>query len=154
MRRPGASYDYWALRRNGDFYLRKSLFEDKRDPREIFFNTRIVRNTELLLYALRLYDRLGVDPSSGFALELSYGGLKGRILRTSTPNRVMSGTSYTCTEDQITTGVNSSLQEVEASLTEFVKQLTAPMFALFDFFELGDSIYQQIVEDFVDGRVT
>ena len=150
----GASYDYWALRRNGDFYLRKSLFENKRDPREIFFNTRIVRNTELLLYALRLYDRLGVDPSSGFALELSYGGLKGRILRASTPNRVMSGTSYTCTEDQITTGVNSSLQEVEASLTEFVKQLTVPMFALFDFFELDDSIYQQIVEAYVDGRVT
>ena len=66
----------------------------------------------------------------------------------------MSGTSYTCTEDQITTGVNSSLQEVEASLTEFVKQLTVPMFALFDFFELDDSIYQQIVEAYVDGRVT
>ena len=55
-------YDYWALRRNGDYYLRKSLFEDKRDPTAIFFNTRIVRNTELLLYALRLYDKLGHRP--------------------------------------------------------------------------------------------
>ena len=65
----------------------------------------------------------------------------------------MTGT-YTCTEDQITTSFNGNLQEVEANLTDVVKQITAPMFALFDFFELDDSVYQQIVEDFVDGRVT
>ena len=62
--------------------------------------------------------------------------------------------SHTCSEDQITTDYNGSLQEVEASLTEVVKQLTAPMLGLFDFFELDDSIYQQIVEAYVDGRVT
>jgi len=145
-------YDYWALRRNGDYYLRKSLFEDQRDPTAIFFNTRIVRNTELLLYALRLYDKLGIDPSTGFELELRYGGLDGRVLR-STSNRHISG-SYRCTDDQITTSYNGSLQDVEASLTEVVKQLTAPMLGLFDFFELADSIYQQIVTAYVAGRVT
>lgn len=145
-------YDYWALRRNGDYYLRKSIFEDTEDPTAIFFNTRIVRNTELLLYALRLYDKLGVDPSTGFELELRYGGLNGRVLR-ATPNRHIIG-SYKCTEDQITTSYNGSLQGVEASLTEVVKQLTAPMFDLFDFFELPDSAYQRIVADFVDGRAT
>ena len=149
---PDPHYDYWALRRNGDYYLRKSLFEDQRDPTAIFFNTRIVRNTELLLYALRLYDKLGIDPSTGFELELRYGGLDGRVLR-STSNRHISG-SPTCSEDQITTSYDSSLQEVEGSLTDIVKQLTAPMLALFDFFELGDSIYQEIVEAYVDGRVT
>ncbi|MDE0075414.1 MAG: hypothetical protein OXR82_12360 [Gammaproteobacteria bacterium] len=150
---PDSYYDYWALRRNGDFFLRKSLFEDKRDPTAIFFNTRIVRNTELLMYALRLYDRLAIDPSTRFELELRYGGLNGRVLRTSSPNRYMSG-SHTCSEDQITTSYNGSLQDVEGSLTEVVKQLTAPMLALFDFFELADSIYQEIVEAYVEGRVT
>ena len=150
---PDSPYDYWALRRNGDFYLRKSLFEDTQDTTAIFFNTRIVRNTELLMYALRLYDRLSIDPSTEFVLELRYGGLNGRVLRTSSRNRHMTG-SHTCSEDQITTDYNGSLQEVEASLTEVVKQLTAPMLGLFDFFELDDSIYQQIVEAYVDGRVT
>ena len=145
-------YDYWALRRNGDYYLRKSLFEDQRDPTAIFFNTRIVRNTELLLYALRLYDKLGIDPSTGFELELRYGGLDGRVLR-ATSNRHIPG-SHRCTEDQITTSYNGNLQGVEASLTEVVKQLTAPMLGLFDFFELADSAYQRIVEAYVDGRVT
>lgn len=145
-------YDYWALRRNGDYYLRKSIFEDLRDPAAIFFNTRIIRNTELLLYALRLYDKLSIDPSTGFELELRYGGLDGRVLR-ATSNGHIPG-SYRCTEDQITTSYNGSLQGVEASLTEVVKQLTAPMLVLFDFFELPDSTYQRIVADFVDGQVT
>lgn len=146
-------YDYWALRRNGDYYLRKSLFEDTVNATAIFFDTRIVRNTELLMYALRLYDQLGIDPSTGFELELRYGGLNGRVLRTSTPNRYIGG-PYTCAEDQITTSYEGSLQEVEGSLTKIVKHLTAPMLGLFDFFELDDSIYQQIVEAYVDGRVT
>ena len=150
---PDFHYDYWTLRRNGDFFVRKSLFEDQRDTTAIFFNTRIVRNAEVLLYALRLYDRLGIDPSTEFVLELRYGGLNGRVLRASSFNRYVSG-FHTCSEDQITTSYNGSLQEVEGSLTEVVKQLTAPMFALFDFFELDDSIYQQIVEAYVDGRVT
>ena len=145
-------YDYWALRRNGDYYLRKSIFEDQRNPSAIFFNTRIVRNTELLLYALRLYDRLGIDPSTGFELELSYGGLHGRVLGSSTPRAM--ATSPTCSEDQITTSYAGSLKEVDGNLTEIVKDLTAPMLGLFDFFELEDSIYQQIVEDYVAGRVT
>lgn len=146
-------YDYWALRQNGDYYLRKSLFEDQRNPSAIFFNTRIVRNTELLLYAIRLYDRLDIDPSTGFELELGYGGLNGRVLRSSSANRYMSR-SYTCSQDQFVTSYTGSLQEVEANLAEIVKRLTAPILGLFDFFELDDSVYQQIVEDFVDGRVT
>lgn len=146
-------YDYWALRRNGDFFLRKSLFEDRHDATAIFFNTRIVRNTEVLLYALRLYDRLGIDRSTRLVLELRYGGLNGRVLRSATPNRSLS-LGYTCAEDEITTTYDGSLQEVEGNLVEVVKQLTAPMFGLFDFFELGDSVYREIVDAFVDGRVT
>lgn len=144
-------YDYWALRRNGDFFIRKSLFEDQRDPAAIFFNTRIVRNTELLMYALRLYDRLGVDRSTGFAVELRYGGLGGRVLRGI--NRPFLGL-HTCVEDEIKTGFSGSLQRVERDLVEIVKELTAPMLALFDFFELNDSVYQEIVEAYVEGRIT
>lgn len=153
QRESGGSYDYWALRRNGDFYIRKSLFEDERDTTAIFFNTRIVRNTELLLYALKLYEHLGVDPSTEFSIKLIYGGLNGRLLRSSAPNRVLSR-PYPCVEESITTSYNGKLQEVKEHLTDVVKQLTAPMLVLFDFFELNDSVYQQIVEDYVAGQVT
>ena len=35
-----------------------------------------------------------------------------------------------------------------------LNSLTAPMLALFDYFDLDDSIYREIVEAYVDGRVT
>jgi hypothetical protein len=52
-----ASYDYWALRENGVFYLLQSLFEDDRDANAIFFNSRLVRVTESLLFAANLLGR-------------------------------------------------------------------------------------------------
>lgn len=146
-----AHYDYWALRRNGDFFLRKSLFEDQQDPTAIFFNTRIVRNTELLMYALRLYDRLGVDRSTGLVVELRYGGLSGRVLKGI--NRPLIS-PRTCIEDESKTSFEGSLQELEGNLTDVVRDLTAPMLSLFDFFELSESVYQEIVESYVDGRIT
>jgi len=45
------SYDYWAVRKNGDFYLLQSFFEDSRERNALFFNTRIVRVTEALMFA-------------------------------------------------------------------------------------------------------
>ena len=69
------SYDYWALRKNGDFYLLKNLFEDdtggSRD-KLIYFNTRIVRTTEVLLHCARLYANLGVLPTAEVALAIKY----------------------------------------------------------------------------------
>src|SRR5258708_1537938 len=44
------SFDYWAARSNGDFYLLQSLFEDSRKPNQIFFDTRVVRVTESLMF--------------------------------------------------------------------------------------------------------
>ena len=149
---PDSSYDYWALRRNGDYYLRKSLFEDKRNKTAIFFGTRIVRHTELLLYVLRLYDRLNIDPLTGFELELRYGGLSGRLLRSSDPTHYVS-MSRMCTEDQIMTNYTGNLKDVEGGLTKVVKELTSPLLGLFDFFELDDQAYQHFVEAYVDGRV-
>ena len=73
-------YDYWTIRRNGDFYLLKSIFEDERDPSQIFFNTRIVRVTEVLLYCARLYNRLEIDSSTVVNIIIQHGGLSGRIL--------------------------------------------------------------------------
>lgn len=54
------SYDYWAVRTDGAFYLLQSLFEDERAEGMLFFNTRIVRVTEALLFGHKLYSGLGL----------------------------------------------------------------------------------------------
>jgi hypothetical protein len=146
------TYDYWSIRKNGDFYLLKSLFEDERDSSKIFFNTRIVRVTETLLYCARLYTRLGIDPSAFANIAIKHGGLKGRVL-SSTGSRLLFDDKR-CSEDEVETQVRSTLSGLETDLVDLVKQLTAPLFVLFDFAGFDDSIYQDIVNSFVKGRVT
>ena len=147
------AYDYWALRKNGDFYLLKTLFEDERKPEEIFFNTRIVRITETLLYCARLYSRLGVSTAALINVVIRHGGLKGRVLTTSSPGRNLSQ-GYSSTEDEVTTETQFPLARVESDLVELVKEFCRPLFMVFDFFELSDEVYEDIVNRFVSGKVT
>jgi TIR domain len=75
------SYDYWAVRKSGDFYLLQSLFEDTRDKDALFFNTRIVRVTEALMFASRLYSALGAAADAKISLRVTHTGLSGRTLK-------------------------------------------------------------------------
>ncbi|MEQ1721212.1 MAG: toll/interleukin-1 receptor domain-containing protein [Nitrosomonas sp.] len=74
------SYDYWALAKNGDFYLQQNLFEDSRDKDKIFFNTRIVRVTEALMFAGRLYSHLGAPAETRLSVRVDHHGLRGRTI--------------------------------------------------------------------------
>ena len=147
------SYDYWAIRRSGDFYFLGSLFEDQRRPGEIFFNTRIVRVTEVVLYCLRLYSFLGVDRSSRVSIAVRHEGLRDRVLTAASMNRSLS-VQRASVEDQVESEIAGTLDEIEAGLVQHVRSLVAPLFRLFDFFELSDSIYEDIVNKFVAGQVS
>jgi hypothetical protein len=146
------TYDYWAIRRDGDFYLLASLFEDMRDPAKIFFNTRIVRVTETLLYCTRLYARLGVDPTAMVNIAIKHGGLSGRSIGSSNSNRHIRPYAP-ASEEEVEVELKTSLQDIESNLVSLVKQIVAPVFVLFDFFEVDDSVYEDIVNTFVAGRV-
>lgn len=146
------SYDYWALRTNGDFYLLQSLFEDNRAPDKLFFNTRIVRLTEALLYCRRLYSELRVPDSTRVHFITHYGGLKGRELASSNPNRLLFGRKTE--EDDIEVHTVFTLKALDEDPSAIVKELLAPVFVLFDFFELSAEVYTDIVNKFINGQVT
>ena len=141
------SYDYWALRRNGDFYTLQSLFEDQRKPDSVFYDTRIVRLTEAVLYCARLYADLGAPPASVVHFELSHGGLKDRTLSGSAPAVWLQNRQ--CTEDQIWTETKFTLANVESDLVGIVKRLLEPLFELFDFYKVPDERYERLVNGFV-----
>lgn len=145
-------YDYWAIGRNGDFYLLKTIFEDDRDNGKIFFNTRIVRVTETLLYCARLYNRLEIDPTTVVNVAIRHGGLKGRVLGATSSRRLMREGAPSV-EDEVVTEIRCTLSQLESQLVDRVKQLLAPLFIMFDFFELPDDGYEEIVNAFVQGRV-
>ncbi len=81
------SYDYWAARNNGDFYLLQSLFEDERTTDAVFFDTRIVRVTEAILFIAGLYTHLGVPSEARATLRVAHLGLQNRTLRSAGGNR-------------------------------------------------------------------
>lgn len=76
----------------------------------------------------------------------------GRFIGSSSPGRHLSPRAAS-SEDETEVELNTSLQEIESNLVSLVKHLVAPVFVLFDFFEPGDSIYEEIVNSFVSGRV-
>jgi hypothetical protein len=147
------SYDYWHLRQTGDFYFLHSLFEDERAEGVLFVDTRVVRTTELLLFLSRLYSRLEVPDDTRIRISVTYTGLKDRQLRAANPARLMHD-GRTTSEDSLTSSVECSVAELQSKLEEQVRGLLEPLFMLFDFFELSDQVWQEIVDNFVAGKVT
>ena len=149
------TYDYWALRKNGDFYLLASLFEDDGSEKDkaIFFDTRIIRTAEILLHCARLYNNLKAPPSAELAIAVKYSGLKNRVLSSSSRDRIMSFYQNR-EENQIEIEERFKLSSIDIELTNNVKRLTTPLFALFDFFKPADSVYEDIVNKFVNELTT
>jgi hypothetical protein len=147
-----ASYDYWAVRTNGDFFAVQSFFEDERTENALFFNTRIVRIAEALLLAANLYGHLGVPDDAVLSVSIGHQGLSGRQLGSSNLNRdVLPATSH---EERSETTLLSSVASLRANTTEHVMQVGEPLFILFDFTRFDRSVYHDIVSKFKDGHVT
>jgi hypothetical protein len=146
------SYDYWKLFRDGRFYTMLSLFEDERAPDRLWFDTRINRITEALLFLARLYRRLDGGDTDEVVVRVRHGGLAGRVLGTANPRRSMFGDRVT-SEDEVEGDIVATLSDLELNLTSYVKQIVQPLFVVFDFFEISDQILGEIVDGFVSGSV-
>lgn len=146
------SYDYWALTKNGDFYLLQNLFEDTRGKGVIFFNTRIVRVTEVLLFAHALYAKLGVPPEANLSVRIAHRGLAGRTLTSAgQTRRVMPKQCYEASaESEIVTRIGT----IPDTLVDDVQRLLEPLFMLFEFAKFQPSVYQDIVRRFEKGEAT
>lgn len=147
------SYDYWALRNTGDFYLLQSLFEDDRDPNAIFFNTRLVRVTEALMFAANLYEALGVPGEIKLSVRVTHRGIAGRMLGSSNPRRTLSLQSQT-QADESQTELVEEIGLLRDNMVGDVRQIAEPLFMLFDFTEFEDRVYEEIITSFVNGRAT
>jgi hypothetical protein len=145
--------DYWALRRNGDFYLVQNLFEDTRDPGAIFFNTRIIRVAETILYCRNLYANLGYPDGSGVDLRVRHTGLKGRRL-SAAGNRFMGPVPRFATAEAVEETVSLVHPVSDDSVARLTKSLLDPLFVVFDFFTVDDRIYDEIVKSFIQGKAT
>ena len=147
----GKHYDYWTLRTDGSFYLLKSLFEDEIRKGYLFFDTRIVRIAEALLYLKRLYSNLNVQNNSMILIGIRHGGLKNRILG-SAGGRLLHSERQTI-EDEVYTEIETTIEEIESDLVNVVHKYTKEIFELFDFFEVSKETLGEIINDFITGKV-
>lgn len=148
----GHSYDYWAIRKDGTFYLLKNLLEDESKPGHIFFKIMIARITEALLYSAKLYSGLKVPRDSHILIAIRHGGLEDRVL--SAYQRWPLRYGFRSKEDEAYTEVETTLEKIESDLVDLVQRFIKPLFVLFDFFEVDRKVLEDIVNNFVAGRVT
>ncbi len=153
IREGRSSYDYWTIRKDGAFYLLKSFFEDDigKSP-YIFFNTRIVRITETLLYSARLYSGFEVASDSRILIGIRHGGLKDRILSGSGGRELHYDRKSK--ENEVYTEAETSTEKIESELVDIVQKFTQPLFVIFDFFEVSRTVLENIVNNYVAGKVT
>jgi hypothetical protein len=147
-----SSYDYWALRNNGDFALLQTLFEDERRPGSLFFDTRIVRITESLLFVSRLYQHLGVVLDARVSVRIGHRGLRGRTITSASQNRHI--LEATTAEERAEAQITDTVDGIRKRLVEHVQAIAAPIFMLFDFKQFDHSIYKDIVTKFVAGHIS
>jgi hypothetical protein len=155
IREGRSSYDYWTIRKDGTFYLLKSLFEDDTGkPTYLFFNTRIVRITEALLYSARLYSGFKVPSDSRILIGIRHGGLGDRILSGSGDRALLLHYDRKSKENEVYTEVETNAEKIESELVDIVQRFTQPLFVIFDFFEVSRTVLENIVNNYVAGRVT
>ncbi|MHC4267543.1 MAG: hypothetical protein ACYSTS_03670 [Planctomycetota bacterium] len=131
--------------------MQKSLYEDNEVENQIFFNTRIVRTAEILMFLSNLYKNLGVQEESCLSLKLKHSGLSGRFL-SATESRSLFRPFGPSVENEIETNIKVVLSDINKTLPALVRDLLSPVFMLFNFFEIGDKIYDEIVDDFKKGK--
>jgi hypothetical protein len=148
----GKSFDFWALRNDGSFYLLKSLFEDMQTKNLIYFDTRIVRTTEMLLFLSKLYGKLSVPKDCTMSFQLWHSGLNGRYI-SATSSRSLLRPHGPARENSIDTQIVTTLNSINTGISELVFILLSPVFVLFDFFEIERRIHDEIVNNFVNGKI-
>jgi hypothetical protein len=151
---PGRVFDYWTLKRNGDFFSLASLTEDNHGSRQVIdLDARIVCTARALRHCVSLYRGLGIDFNANVEIGIRHGGLRGRELASGRPLHPEPGGENTL-EDEVSASATVRLGAIESLMLETVKKLCEPLFVVFDFASVPDDVYRQIVTDFLNGKIS
>ena len=143
------NYDYWALKKDGEFYLLRNLWENENPVPTVMFDIRISQITEVLLYSTRLYLGLGASPEDCVVISIRHAGLKDHTMTSSNLLDMLRFRELTSHEDEVTTEVETRLVDIEPNLFDLIENFTNQLFPLFDFFTLQRQELEARVKDFL-----
>ena len=147
--RDGRSYDYWTVRNSGDFFLLRSLSEDRDQTQHIYFDTRIKKVTETLLYCHNLYSNMNISAEKEIKIGIYHVGLENRILSSGNPHRHL-GSDYQSSEETNYFEFTVKLSDIHDTLIDNVKRIINSLTVIFDFCNIDDGVIEEIVTEFIE----
>lgn len=147
--------DYWRADPTGRFFLLRGVEEDdeakERAPGTVFdFLLPVWRCAEALLHASRVADELEV-PEATITFRASWTGLEGRALLSLWERRFMDG-SRRARENAVVSHVEVSADSISPNLAAILQQLLAPLYAVFDFFQMPLNVVEEELARFRSPR--
>lgn len=152
---PHESYDFWAIKKDGALFILKSLFESSRKPGNLFFDTRIIRVTEVFMYAHNLYSKLGLDKDDKIVFEIKHVGIKGLAMGVAGNRLLFSNYKNYSNQNESTSGcIKITMEELDKETPKLVGTVVNPLFEVFDWFKVGEEIIKEIVLNYKNGKIT
>jgi hypothetical protein len=147
--------DYWCVKRNSEFFFLGELFENSRRPEKVFLDTRINRICEVFMRVARYYRTLLVPEQTLIRISLWHGNISGRLLGVASQRRVMARQKI-CGVNQIDSEFCETLSILDdtQTLKKNVYLAARSLLEMFDGFDLQQSISDEIVDDFIRGRIS
>ncbi len=107
----------------------------------------------MLLFLSKLYDNLQVPNDCTMCFQLRHSGLNNRYM-SATSSRSLFRPYGPARENTIDTQIVTTTNSIITDISELVFNLLSPVFVLFDFFKIERKIHDEIVNNFVNGKVT
>ena len=151
--------DFMRLDPKGKFYLMRGLQDDltisERAPVPLTgldFGLTIIRVAEALAVGIAFAQGMGCrDATLSFAFRWSE--LKGRELMSwVSPERYITR-GRVAHQAEVTTFVNLAVDTPLSALADYVQQAVAPLLQIFDGFELGTPIYEDLTKRVIERRL-
>lgn len=151
--------DYWRMHPQGHFYLRRALADDlsKNAPAPLSaldFGIKILRVAEAIAVGVSFARAMGCreDINNLFYL-FRWNGLKNRILCSwAEPSRYLSA-DYKSYQNELTTAVTVPLDIPPSAIYQKVQEVINPLFELFDGFEIGIEITEELTNKLINRKL-
>lgn len=153
--------DFMRYDPKGKFYSRRALEDDVSgnnrapDPLKVLdFGLPIIRVAEALAVGLAFATAMGCVPeSTTLAYSFKWTRLRGRTLTSwAQPERYISP-DREAYQDEVITYANLPLETPLSALSEYVNQCVQPLFQIFDGFELGTQIVEDLTQRLIERRL-
>jgi hypothetical protein len=147
--------DFWRAHPEGRMFLLRGYEEDsdpeRRPPGTAFdFTLPVWRFGEALLHSERLAQELG-DPTAIVHFRASWSGLRGRALTALWSRRFVSENRI-AQQESIASYVHVPAADITPRLPELLQELLAPLYTVFDFFEMPPRVVDEELAEMRSGR--